>query len=150
MGCNSSNIQDDQPLYYLDVENNDIVCYNPGSINRLDKLSPVDQLTHVNKLEAGDYFHPGEICYLIDSKWLTKWYIYCDNRKKSDNPGKITNDRLIDSKIGLLHHYVQMRVDCRTVKRSVWVYLFELYGLYGPVLYFPGLFYFISIFTCCL
>lgn len=137
MGCNASELLLERPQCYIEPGSNDIVNYQPNSA----RISRSDQFTTVNRLESDDYFHPNEICCVIDARWLGKWLDYCsatNNHKKPRFPGKITNDRLVDQRTMDLYHYLEAKKDFRTVKVAVWRYLFQIYGVDGPIIFLTG------------
>lgn len=89
-------------------------------------------------------FNAGDICYLVDAHWLSKWLSFVsppdpntpshDKHRTPHRPGRITNHVLLNQ-FGQFNGDLQLKTDYRPVNGFVWKYLFARYGG-GPVVLF--------------
>jgi hypothetical protein len=142
--CSSAQEKNIEPLYYCN-HSGKLITYTPIEVH-----SRKDELSFVNT-EEGNPFEAFEECYLIYAPWLDHWFDYCstpavatkpkhkpkDKDKALAVPSHINNYELIELTTGLLKPNAILKKDFRPIKKSVWEYLFHLYGG-GPVIYFFG------------
>lgn len=139
--CLSAPAKKVEPLYYCNHAGK-LITFTPIAAH-----SRKDELSFVNTEEANS-FEAFEECYLIYAPWLDYWFEYCSapivvvkgkgkSKTQATCPQHINNYELIDMTTGLLKPDAMLKKDFRPIKKSVWEYLFHLYGG-GPVIYFFG------------
>lgn len=135
MGCCSSKeksefLENEKELYYRNL-GGFMISYSACQ----DSPSREDESTFIADFDKS-YMQPGDVMYIINSKWLSGWHAYIHGTGDRSKVGQIDNNNLYSfaGRVSLRKGLV-VNHDYKPVCREVWEYYFQHYGG-TPVIYF--------------